>query len=137
VDANHPAVLATNFVSHASGALTSVYYGNNTSSTRTLNTELRLKTIQEGSIDNPGTFLNLRSNCDEGVSNNGRIMSVADRQAHRALRNRPNRPLFDGGRESRRQGLLPLSVACPPTGSTVLHLSAPEGLIFLAFSTAI
>jgi YD repeat-containing protein len=80
VDANHPAVLATNFVYHPSGAVTSVDYGNNTRSTRTFNTGLQLKTIQEGPIGNPGAFLNLQYNYDEGVSNNGRIMSIVDYQ---------------------------------------------------------
>jgi YD repeat-containing protein len=80
VDANHPAVLATNFVYHPSGAVTSVDYGNNTRSTRTFNTGLQLKTIQEGPIGAPGAFLNLQYNYDEGVSNNGRIMSIVGYQ---------------------------------------------------------
>jgi YD repeat-containing protein len=80
VDANQPAVLATNFVYHPSGAVTSVDYGSNTRSTRTFNTGLQLKTIQEGPIGNPGAFLNRQYNYDEGVANNGRIMSMVDNQ---------------------------------------------------------
>ena len=55
VDANHPATLANNFVYHASGAFTSVDYGNGTTSTRTFNSGMQLKTLKHGTSGTPGS----------------------------------------------------------------------------------
>ena len=78
VDANHPATLANNFVYDASGALTSVAYGNGTTSTRSYNSGMLLKTLRHGTAGNPGQFLDLEYGYDEGTANNGNIMEITD-----------------------------------------------------------
>jgi RHS repeat-associated protein len=78
VDAQHPGVLASNFAWDAAGRLTSVEFGNGTTSTRTYNVGGQLKTLSHGTPAAPGSLVDYEYDYDEYGANNGTIRGIVN-----------------------------------------------------------